>query len=229
MTEPSWPPLESNPNILTTFARELGLPKEYQITDVFSLDLLMMIPHPCHAVILLYPITEKNKELKKIQQETSREFVFPKNLYYMKQTIRNACGTIGVLHAVLNNIEELGVKGWFKKFHEQTIEMDPETRGHTLEKDKEMIEKHEEHSEKGQTDQMDPEESTDYHFVTFVCKNNILIQCDGRKETPIFCGETSPETLLEDASLYIKEQYLKRDPENLMFSFMALTHVPEED
>lgn len=34
------------------------------------------------------------------------------SLYYMKQTIGNACGTIALLHAVANNRQALGLGGW---------------------------------------------------------------------------------------------------------------------
>ena len=33
-----WPPLESSPEIFTTYMRELGLPAGYQFNEVFGFD-----------------------------------------------------------------------------------------------------------------------------------------------------------------------------------------------
>jgi hypothetical protein len=37
------------------------------------------------------------------------------SLYYMKQTIGNACGTIALLHAVANNRDALGIGGRYAR------------------------------------------------------------------------------------------------------------------
>ncbi len=54
---PSWIPLESNPEALNTFARGIGLPSSVAFTDCFGLepDLLGFLPQPVYAVILLFP------------------------------------------------------------------------------------------------------------------------------------------------------------------------------
>ena len=37
-TMPSWLPLESNPDVLNPFIRRLGVPSDWEFTDVFGLD-----------------------------------------------------------------------------------------------------------------------------------------------------------------------------------------------
>jgi len=67
----------------------LGLPKEMGFHDIFGFDpdLLAMVPQPCHAVLLLFPITDasekaKDTEAAEIQangqdvSENVREFLF---------------------------------------------------------------------------------------------------------------------------------------------------------
>jgi ubiquitin carboxyl-terminal hydrolase L3 len=53
-----------------------------------------------HAVLLLFPVSEahlkhKQAEASKIAADGQEE---AKNVYFMEQTIGNACGTIGVVH-----------------------------------------------------------------------------------------------------------------------------------
>ena len=56
-------------------------------------------------MILLFPINEKYEEFRKQEEEEVKakgQEVSPK-VYFMKQTIGNACGTVALLHSILNN------------------------------------------------------------------------------------------------------------------------------
>ncbi|PSN35359.1 Ubiquitin carboxyl-terminal hydrolase isozyme L3 [Blattella germanica] len=66
------------------------------------------------------------------------------------------------------------------------------------------------------------DEPVNYHFVAFVHKDGDLYELDGRKSFPINHGSTSGETLLEDAAK-VCQQYMKRDPDELHFTVVALT------
>ena len=56
----------------------------------------------------------------------------------MKQTVGNACGTIGVFHAIMNNREDVLTnqneedeeenKNYFRRFFEKTKDMTPDER-----------------------------------------------------------------------------------------------------
>lgn len=110
-----WLPLESNPEVMNKFMQGMGMKDSFVYTDVFGMDeeLLAFVPKPVIAVLLLFPISKgysdhidaEKAELKKAGQEVSE------NVFYMKQTIGNACGTIGLLHSIGNNLDkvELGM------------------------------------------------------------------------------------------------------------------------
>ncbi|GAY43623.1 hypothetical protein CUMW_075910 [Citrus unshiu] len=90
-----WLPLEANPDIMNQFLWALLLPaEEAECYDVYGLDdeLLAMVATTCSCRAVSYPFTP---------QESS------KNVYFMKQTVGNACGTIGLLHAVGNVTSEI--------------------------------------------------------------------------------------------------------------------------
>jgi hypothetical protein len=63
---PSWTPLESNPDALNQFARGMGLPASVAFTDCFGLDedLLGFLPQPVLAMILLFPYDNQVFSLK---------------------------------------------------------------------------------------------------------------------------------------------------------------------
>merc|ERR1711964_754241 len=100
----SWIPLESNPTIITEYSQKLGLEPGVKFSDIYGTDddLLSMIPDPCHAFILLFPITPKYIDFSKKEAETL-ESEYPDSIFFMEQQVGNACGTIGVIHALANN------------------------------------------------------------------------------------------------------------------------------
>ncbi|KAK7882373.1 hypothetical protein WMY93_028547 [Mugilogobius chulae] len=71
MDSPRWLPLESNPEVMTTFLNRLGMKPTWQFGDVYGLDpeLLCMVPRPVCAVLLLFPITEKYEAFKQRRKQ----------------------------------------------------------------------------------------------------------------------------------------------------------------
>ena len=66
-----WFPLESNPTLMNNYISKLGFDTSfYQFVDVFSTDdwALDMIPQPCTAVIMLYPITKVQEDWRREEQ-----------------------------------------------------------------------------------------------------------------------------------------------------------------
>ena len=58
-----------------------------------------MVPKPARAVLLLFPITEETEALKKAE-DAAAAGPPPANVWWTRQTVGNACGTVGLLHAV---------------------------------------------------------------------------------------------------------------------------------
>ncbi|RYY84695.1 hypothetical protein EON63_08690 [archaeon] len=110
-----WFPLESNPSVMNAYMEKLGLDtSNFNFHDVFSTEdwALDMVPKPVLGVLLLFPISEsseahRREEDARIQREG--QMVSPK-VYYMKQTIGNACGTVGLLHSVGNVREHVTIQ-----------------------------------------------------------------------------------------------------------------------
>ncbi|KAK9891388.1 hypothetical protein WA026_014629 [Henosepilachna vigintioctopunctata] len=227
-------PLESNPEVMTKFLHKLGVSDKWNLVDVFSLesDALDWIPRPAVAFILLFPCSDKfyeHAEQQKSDIEKHEQIIVP-DLYYMKQYVSNACGTIALIHAVANNAERIDLQdGIFKQILNDSKELSPEERGKLLlELPKnphvmEMITAHQELALEGQTE-LNPDEKVNHHFVAFVEKDGYLYELDGRKEFPINHGKTLSETFVQDVAKVCKE-FMARDSEDVNFTVMALTAV----
>ncbi|GAB4814399.1 hypothetical protein N2152v2_001445 [Parachlorella kessleri] len=218
MASKKWIPLESNPDVLNDFGKRLGLDTSlYCFCDVygFDQDLLAMVPKPVLAVLLLFPITDSTEAAQQERIEKEGQTV-SNSVYYMKQTIGNACGTIGLLHAAGNNLDQLqlGKSSFLTQFFESTASMNPQERGAYLEHPPQGAPSidsiHEAAAQQGQTAAPNAEEEVDLHFVAFVCRDGSLYELDGRKAGPINHGPSSPESLLEDAAAVVKREFVDK-------------------
>ncbi|KAL4608827.1 ubiquitin carboxyl-terminal hydrolase isozyme L3 isoform X1 [Arapaima gigas] len=221
-----WLPLEANPD----FLRQLGLKPTWQFGDVYGLDadLLSMVPRPVCAVLLLFPVTEKYESFRleeeaKIKQQGQK--VSPE-VYFMRQTIGNACGTIGLIHAVANNqgCLEFESDSALKKFLVESSCLSPEEKAAFLERDESIRVTHESSAQEGQTEAPSLDEKVDLHFIAFVNVGGHLYELDGRKPFPISHGKTTEDSFLEDAAEVCKK-FMARDPEELRFTVVALSRA----
>ncbi|XP_027961932.1 ubiquitin carboxyl-terminal hydrolase isozyme L3 isoform X2 [Eumetopias jubatus] len=287
-----WLPLEANPEVTNQFLKQLGLHPNWQFVDVYGMDpeLLSMVPRPVCAVLLLFPITEKYEVFRTEEEEKikSQGQDVTSSVYFMKQTISNACGTIGLIHAIANNKDKMHFESGstLKKFLEESVSMSPEERARYLENYDAIRVTHETSAHEGQTESSSSsssqphsshcrtkasslchhaslpwvkrnhvgpakatspslrlrrwrpflrlpsmglhsvapsiDEKVDLHFIALVHVDGHLYELDGRKPFPINHGETSDETLLEDA-IEVCKKFMERDPDELRFNAIALS------
>ncbi len=93
---------------MTSLVHKLGLSPALSFHDVFSIEdpeLLAFVPRPATALLLVFPVS-KSYELFRFKEDKDVEEYEGKGaeepVIWYKQTIRNACGLIGILHAVSN-------------------------------------------------------------------------------------------------------------------------------
>jgi len=223
-----WKPLESNPQTLNTYIQALGVPKEWEFNDVYGLDpeLLSFVPGSCCAFILLFPITENyNKHcLEEVKAIESNGQKVDKDVFYMKQTIGNACGTIGVIHAIANsqNLITLAENSPLKSFFNKVKGSSPADIGKALESDESLATAHTDCAQEGQTATLSAETPLDLHFIALVQKEGCIYELDGRKQFPVNHGPSSPESFKLDAAEVCKK-FMARDPSEPRFSIIALS------
>ncbi|KAA1470345.1 peptidase C12 ubiquitin carboxyl-terminal hydrolase 1 [Dentipellis sp. KUC8613] len=232
-----WIPLESNPEVLNAWANRVGLiATDSQFCDVYGLDeeLIDMVPHPVKAVVLLFPIrggieTARREEDERLKKE-GQPAIDP-TVVWIKQTISNACGTMGLLHALINSDVAIVPESPLARFIDACQYKSPEERAHLLETTPLFADIHAEAASSGQT--APPADShTDLHFTCFVqapdaaarmsqsgISDMRIIELDGSRGGPIDRGHCTD--LLKDVANYIKEKVIPKAP-SLEFSMMAL-------
>lgn len=220
-------PLESNPEVMNKFLQKLGVPTQWGVVDVMGLEpeMLSWVPRPVLAVMLLFPVSDAYEAHKKNEEDDilSKGQVLSNDIFYMKQNISNACGTIALVHSVANNTDKIELSnGHLKTFLDEAKPLDAVSRGKLLEKSEGIINAHKELAQEGQTNTPSAEEPVNHHFITFVHSNGVLYELDGRKAFPINHGPTTADTFLEDSAKICKE-FMARDPNEVRFTIVALT------
>eukprot|EP00758_Cryptobia_borreli_P015392 Tbor_TRINITY_DN6019_c1_g8::TRINITY_DN6019_c1_g8_i1::g.11244::m.11244/K05609/UCHL3, YUH1; ubiquitin carboxyl-terminal hydrolase L3 len=248
-----WFPLESNPDVMMYYSSNLGVDRTtYQFVDVYGTDpdLLAMIPKPAHALLLVYPLSEKSERANHEAAKASTNI--PTDLYFSKQTVSNACGTIGLIHALVNTViktatlpkrvmlagenndgivinpyskeEELV---WLGKLIKQTQMSTPDQRAAFIEESEELESLHSAAVQLGQTANQDIDADINLHFVTFIHHSGHLWELDGRMPNPIDRGICTEETMMEAAAKTVN-WYLNLDPgssQQMMYAMTALCGV----
>ncbi|PVU96085.1 hypothetical protein BB561_001401 [Smittium simulii] len=221
-----WAPLESNPEVLNEFLKYLGVKDSVGFHDVYGLDdeLLMMVPQPCLSLVFLFPTsalsTEKRLEIanKNVFNDQDQNKISP---YFVKQTIRNACGAIAVIHSLSNNTNSISLEdGIFQKFLKSTQDLSSLEKGNFLEKTSEFANANSIISSQGQTTPVSADADIDLHFVSFVLNNGYLVELDGRLEHPIIHAKS--DNLLSSAASVIKK-YMSINPNEPNYSIIALS------
>ena len=105
---PAFIPLEANPELMTKLVHKLGVSESLALHDVYSLTdpgLLAFIPRPALALLLVFPVSATYESHRMAEDNTVEEYQGAgeqEPVIWWRQTIRNACGMMGLLHAVSN-------------------------------------------------------------------------------------------------------------------------------
>lgn len=240
-------PLESNPEVFTELARSMGLSSELAFNDVFSIDdpdLLAFVPRPVSALILVFPVSEVYEEHRK-EEDGQRPADYytrvagtsEQGVIWCKQTIRNACGTYGILHALLNGFslkdDKIASDSYIANLAEKLEGINVDARSQVLEADANLETLHGRVASKGETEAPDANDKIDLHYVCFTRSarepgvdgsRNHLVELDGRRNGPLQRAVLADdEDLLSEPALKEIRTFMKREKDNPMFSILALS------
>lgn len=241
---------------MTALVHKLGLSPALSFHDVFSIDdpeLLAFVPRPATALLLVFPVS-RSYETFRMQEDKDKADYEGKGagepITWYKQTIRNACGLIGILHAVSNGSSRsfVGMLSHQKSYYKQyklilasepgsdlqklvndATPLPPIERADLLYNSQALETAHQSAASQGQSNAPDAEDNIDLHYVCFVKdeKDN-LWEMDGRRKGPLNRGVLSAdEDVLSERALDLGvRRFLKREEEagggELRFSLISL-------
>ncbi|XP_056228871.1 ubiquitin carboxyl-terminal hydrolase isozyme L1 isoform X2 [Seriola aureovittata] len=213
-----WTAMEINPEMMS----KLGVGESWRFVDVLGLEgeQLSAVPRPCCALMLLFPLTQQHESFRQKQADKVAE---NSEVYFLKQTVVNSCGTVALLHAVANNKSKLtfDTDSALKKFLDETANMSANDRAKHLEKNKAITEAHNEVAVQGQCR---PEaDKVNFHFIAFVNVNGQLYEFDGRMNGPVNHGGTKDESFITDAAKVCRG-FMEREQGEVRFSAVAFCH-----
>ncbi|MCJ1362663.1 ubiquitinyl hydrolase 1 [Acarospora aff. strigata] len=230
-------PLENNPEVMSHLVHQLGLSPSIGFHDVYSLDdpdLLAFIPRPAYALLLVFPVSETYEKFRQEEDQEKPEYNGSgpeEEIMWFKQTIRNACGLIGLLHGVSNGEAKnfIDPSSDLSTLLKSAAPLKPLPRADLLYESEALESAHQSAASKGDTAAPSAETNVDLHYVCFVkSSKNHLWELDGRRKGPLDRGVLTQEddVLSEKALALGVKSFLKREEAagggDLRFSLVAL-------
>ena len=123
----------------------------------------------------------KKRQGKKRGEETE-------GVWYMNQTIGNACGAVALMHTVMNCMDTVSNDSKFlSKFKSETKGINSRERGKHF--GTALRDVHDEVSGRGQTEAPRPNADLDFHFISFVLSSQVFVTFKriGGQLHDIFC------------------------------------------
>ncbi|KAL9112347.1 MAG: hypothetical protein Q9227_003465 [Pyrenula ochraceoflavens] len=189
---------ENNPAVMNPLAHRLGLSKDLAFHDLFSIDdedMLSLIPRPAVALLVLSPESELHSKARQSEDANALDYDGSGSgepIMFFKQTIRNACGLIGCIHAISNGpARDFILKGsQIDKLLEEAVDLKPTERARLIHDSDGLEAAHTACAALGDSTVPDAESWEDKHgFVAFVRGNDGHVwELNGSRKRPVDRG-----------------------------------------
>lgn len=183
---------------MNALKKKLGLSDDLEFYDVYSLDepeLLSHIPRPAHALLVIIPLTKPWDEERKAEDANQEDYAgFGANepVIWFQQTIGNACGSIGLLHSVINGPAKNYILPGsdFEKIRRDAIPLGMKDRAQMLYDSDAFEAAHKAVAEIGDTapPPAGDKRHAGQHFISFVKEGGHLWELEGSRKGPIDRG-----------------------------------------
>lgn len=192
--------LENNPAVMNHLAANLGFDtKSLSFHDIYSLtdpDLLSFIPRPAVALLVIIPNTASWRAIFEAEDRDKPEYPGKGDddpVIWFKQTIGNACGSIGLVHCLLNSdaAAHIAPASELARIRDDAFPKPMLERAQVLEDSAAFEAAHADAAKLGDTQVpgLDSLEHKGQHFVAFVkAKDGHLWELEGGRKGPLDRG-----------------------------------------
>jgi ubiquitin carboxyl-terminal hydrolase L3 len=226
---------------MNALAAKLGLSDSLEFHDVYSLDSpedLAHIPRPALALLVIIPLTKpwaENRENEDANKGPYTERGAEEPVIWVKQTIGNACGSIGLLHSVINGpaVDFILPDSDLDKIRKLAIPLKMTERAEMLYHNQNFEDAHKSVEQEGDSFTDAEVKRKGGHFVSFVKNGGRLWELEGDRKGPLDRGVLNDdEDILSPRAL---ELGIKRiigmskgeGGEEMLFSCIALARKTE--
>lgn len=221
---------------MNQLAAKLGLSSELQFYDVYSLDEpehFAHIPRPSLALLVIIPLTtawDKDRKDEDAGKEPYAGFGSQEPVIWFKQTIGHACGSIGLLHSVINGpaVDFIKPGSDLAAIRDLAIPLDMTKRAEMLYNSEPFETAHKSVEQAGDSYANPTIEREGGHFVSFVKSGGKLWELEGDRKGPLDRGSLADdEDVLSTRALDLGIKRIIKltadaGEENLQFSCIAL-------
>lgn len=231
---------ENNPDVMNQLATKLGLSSELQFYDVYSLDdpeQLAHIPRPALALLVIIPLTPAWDRSRKAEDADKAPYTGSgpdEPVIWFKQTIGHACGSIGLLHSVINGpaVDFIKRDSDLAAIRNLAIPLNMTKRAEMLYNSEPFELAHKSVEQAGDSYADPTDERDGGHFVSFVKSGGKLWELEGDRKGPQERGSLADnEDVLSPRALDIGiKRIIKLNTDGggggLLFSCIALARRP---
>lgn len=229
---------------MTRLAETLGLSSGLAFYDVYALDepdILTHIPRPVHALLVTIPLTpawHREREAEDAERGVYDRTGPQEPVLWFKQTIGHACGSIGLLHCLLNGVPATYVRpdSELARIRREAVPLTPLARARVLEDSAALEEAHQNTARGGQSAvPLSADVLSGNHFVAFIRGDDgHLWEMEGGRSGPIDRGILAEdEDALSEKALELGLRRVMEiskddtsDGGDLRFSCIALAAAP---
>jgi ubiquitin carboxyl-terminal hydrolase L3 len=155
-----------------------------------------MVPRPVLALLVIIPLTPAWKKDRDAEDKDKPQIYQGKGseeqVLWFKQTIGNACGSIGMIHCLLNGpaSKYLEPGSFLAKLKNEAIDLDMDERAKLLYDSLELEDAHQSVADIGDSKMpsLNAEGHTGQHFVGFVKDGGNLWELEGSRKGPLKRG-----------------------------------------
>lgn len=188
---------ENNPEVMDPLAAKLGLGDELRFYDVYALDepaLLAHIPRPAAALLVIIPMTEAWGRDREAEDAARPGGDYDgrgpdEPVVWFRQTIGNACGSIGLLHCAINGPAAAHVRPGsdLARLRAAALPLGPADRADLLYHDAAFEAAHKSVEKAGDTAPSNAHHEGQ-HFVAYVKAGGRLWELEGSRPGPLDRG-----------------------------------------
>ena len=192
---------ENNPDVMTRLATKLGLSPGLQFYDIYSLDepeLLAHVPRPVLALLAIIPLTpawDRDRRTEDAGKSDYAGFGPEEPVIWFKQTIGHACGSIGLLHSLINGpaVDFIKRDSDLAAIRSLAIPLDMTKRAEMLYNSEPFELAHKSVEQAGDSYADPTSERDGGHFVSFVKSGGKLWELEGSRMGPLERGSLADD------------------------------------